>query len=170
MHLSIPENLPASLAERFARVARRVADLDIMLADAELAVAGRVLTISEFVLNVLERSPERLRDRLSARQPLVASDIATQLEDLQTRAEADAMAHLRLVRDVELARVAWRMFSGAEDAATVLESLSTLADELVTAALNYVTEQAGERAAGVLSAQADPHRCWSWRWASSAAR
>jgi glutamate-ammonia-ligase adenylyltransferase len=156
MRLSRPHGLPAALEARFERAARRAADVDVELGPQESAVAGRVLTISEFALNVLERYPQRLSERLAARMPLQAVDISSQLEDLRTLLEDDAMARLRLVRAVELARIAWRQFAGLEDAETVLASLSTLADELVTAALQYATVSQTERLAPRYFGDSDP--------------
>ena len=50
MKLPRPPDLPAALAERYERVAARVADLDVVLPSAVAADAAHVLMVSDFVL------------------------------------------------------------------------------------------------------------------------
>src|SRR5262249_42869708 len=65
--------------------------------------------------------------------------------DLESRSEADAMAELRRVRQIELARIAWRDFAGFADLDTTLAELSLLADGLIAAAAGFAEAEVAKR-------------------------
>jgi [glutamine synthetase] adenylyltransferase / [glutamine synthetase]-adenylyl-L-tyrosine phosphorylase len=131
-----PPDLPAALQSRFDRVAERLADVEIVL-PAELgATAGRVCVVSDFVIGVLRRFPQELAARLADAAPLTRKGLATRL-DLTSKAEAEAMTELRHVRNVELARIAWRDLAGSADLDETLGELSMLADHLIDSAATF---------------------------------
>lgn len=100
------------------------------------ATAARVCLTSDFVLDVLMRMPDRLAARLAATGPLTEAGLRGLLA-LDGANEQRAMAELRRFRHVELARLAWRDIAGMADLRSTLYDLSTLADVLIRAALDY---------------------------------
>jgi glutamate-ammonia-ligase adenylyltransferase len=141
--LSAPPDLPAALQPRFERVAD-LGELDLRWPADIAASAGRVLTISDFVLGVLKRYPHELTERLGDRAPLTPKMLALRL-DLAGRTESAAMAELRRVRQIELARIAWRDIAGWAPLETTLADLSLLADCLIEAAAGFAAAQIGRR-------------------------
>ncbi len=138
MKLPRPPDLPAALAERYERVAARVADLDIALPSAVAADAARVLTVSDFVLGVLLRDPERLLERLADDEPLTAAAIHGRLR-LAGVVEPEAMRRLRRTRQVEMARIAWRDIAGSASLDATFADVSLLAECLIGAAVEHAT-------------------------------
>src|SRR5262249_31578858 len=65
--------------------------------------------------------------------------------DLESRSEADAMVELRRVRQIELARIAWRDVAGFADLDTTLAELSLLADGLIAAAASFAEGEVAKR-------------------------
>ncbi len=105
------------------------------------ASAARVVVVSDFVLGVLRRFPEQLVERLHDRAPLTPETLAAQF-DLGSKTEAAAMTELRRVRNVELARIAWRDLAGWADLDTTLADTSLLADCLIAAAASFAADRA----------------------------
>ena len=140
MKLVAPSDLPGTLANRFRRVMERLADAPVELPDALALDAARVATVSDFVVTVLERHGPALLDRLADASALEADALAARL-DLAGVGDADAMARLRRVRNVEMARLAWRDLAGSSTIEQSLADLSTLADALIRAALAHAAEQ-----------------------------
>ncbi len=140
MNLAPPADLPPALRERFAQVAGRLAALEVELSEA----AGRVLVVSEFVLSVLERHPERLAARLADPAALSRAAVRRQVS-LQGASEAEAMAALRRLRHVEAARIAWRDLAGASSLPESLAELSALADALIELALERAANELESR-------------------------
>ena len=103
MKLTPPPDLTDALQARFARVAARLEDVPALVPTDVAATAGRVLTISDFVLRVLERHPDALLARLADRAPLAPATLAPRLPPPDL-AEAAAMTELRRLRQIELAR------------------------------------------------------------------
>ncbi|MFS8609117.1 MAG: hypothetical protein LOD94_14170, partial [Gammaproteobacteria bacterium] len=103
MKLPPPPDLPAELADRFRRVAARLADVPHELPAELLPSASRVVAISDFVASVLARHTDALIERLEDPAPLDARDLAARL-DVAGLGETDAMATLRRARHVEMAR------------------------------------------------------------------
>jgi [glutamine synthetase] adenylyltransferase / [glutamine synthetase]-adenylyl-L-tyrosine phosphorylase len=137
--LTPPSDLPTALQGRFEQVAERIIEVPAVLSPEAVSTAGRVLTISDYVLAVLQRFPEELAARLADRAPLDAIPLAARLE-LSSRSEAAAMAELRRVRRIELARIAWRDLAGWADVDTTLRELSVLADVLIEAAIAFAMQ------------------------------
>lgn len=140
MKLPAPHDLPAGLADRFRHVAERLAEVPLELPDALAEEAARVAVISDFVVSVLARHGAALVERLADCGPVDPRDIAARLE-LAGLGEADAMAKLRRVRNVEMARLAWLDLAGRSTVEQSLADLSTLADGLIRAALAYAAER-----------------------------
>jgi glutamate-ammonia-ligase adenylyltransferase len=133
--LSAPPDLPAALRARFERVAD-LGELDLEWPADIAASAGRVVAISDFVLGVLKRFPRDLTERVADRTPLTRGALAPRL-DLTGRTEAAAMAKLRRVRQIELARIAWHDLAGWATLDTTLAEVSLLADCLIEAASSF---------------------------------
>jgi glutamate-ammonia-ligase adenylyltransferase len=121
-------------------VAERALELPDALSPEAEATAARVVTISDYVLAVLQRFPDELAERLADPAPLDGSRLAARL-DLSSCSEATAMAELRRVRRVELARVAWRDLAGWADVDATLRDLSVLGDALIEAAASFAAQQ-----------------------------
>lgn len=138
MELRAPNDLPVALAARFERARDRVATIAVELAPACVEAAARVLTVSEFVLTVLARHGPALAERLTDDAPLTVEVLRSRLA-LDPTDENAAKAHLRTLRQIELARLAWRDIAGWDDTERVLTDLSRLADALILAALEVAT-------------------------------
>ena len=140
MQLERPANFPAQLDLRLTQVTARLAVLDGELTPEIAASIARVASISDFVVSVLLRQPEQLIARLLDTAPLSGESLRARI-DLSGLAEHQAMSALRRFRQIEMARIAWRDYSGWADLKTNLEDLSTLADTLVQVALDYAAAQ-----------------------------
>jgi glutamate-ammonia-ligase adenylyltransferase len=136
MKLTKPSDLPASLDDRFGRVAERLASINADLPPSLVETAGRVLAVSEFVLGVLERHPTKLVDRVMDPTRLSSDDIASRLS-LEGLGEQEAMSALRQFRHCEMARIAWRDIAAWDDLEASLHDLSTLAETMVRESLAY---------------------------------
>ena len=128
--LQRPLDLPAALEERFARAAARLADVEAELPPAATKTAARVVVVSDFVLGILLRHPQRLCARLADDAPLDPESLMARL-GLATADEAQAMAALRRTREVEMARIAWRDLAGVADLEATLADVSLLAECLI---------------------------------------
>jgi [glutamine synthetase] adenylyltransferase / [glutamine synthetase]-adenylyl-L-tyrosine phosphorylase len=140
MKLLPPPDLPDELSERFRQVAARVANVPLELPPELERSAGRVAAVSDFVVSVLSRQPQALIERLADESALDSERLAPRL-DVMERNEADAAALLRRVRNVEMARLAWRDLAGLASLERSLEDLSTLADGLIRAALDHAVKR-----------------------------
>jgi [glutamine synthetase] adenylyltransferase / [glutamine synthetase]-adenylyl-L-tyrosine phosphorylase len=135
---NLPPDAPAELEPRARRIAEQLAAVD--LAGDAAVTATRVTLVSDFVLGVLLRAPRELEERLADHAPLTPAVLAARL-DLSGRSEAAAMAELRKIRQIEMARIAWRDLAGWADLDTTLAEISLLADCLVEAAAKHVEER-----------------------------
>lgn len=136
MHSEAPGDLPPELKERFAKTQARLSGADIRLPSSLRDSAPRVLTVSGFVAETLERQPEALIARLEDPDPISAD--AIQSEFASTRmSEAEFMSALRRRRNVELAAIAWRDIGGLADLDRTLADLSELADGLIRSSLEH---------------------------------
>ncbi len=137
--VSPPANLPSSLETRWSQVAARLSELpkDVFTDSPQVAATvARVTVCSDFVLATLLRQTDALLERLKDEEPLSTKDVTTRFR-LTGRTEAEAMTRLRRVRQVEMARIAWRDLAGWADLETNLADLSALADGSVHAALDF---------------------------------
>ncbi len=135
-----PPDLPAALVERYERVVERLAELGEALPHSLADQAVRVAIVSDFVMGVLLRHPDALAERLADPVPLDAARVDARLR-LNGRPESEAMQVLRRVRQIELARIAWRDIVGLADLDTTLAEVSLLADRLIEAATTYAATQ-----------------------------
>ena len=154
MKLTAPPDLPAALKARFELVASS-SEIEPGWSGDVAATAARVVTISDFVLGVLQRFPRELAARVAARAPLTRATLASSL-DLSNREQADAMAELRRVRQIELARIAWRDLAGWADLDTTLAELSLLADCLIAAAASFAAAEVAKRQRAPRDAAGNP--------------
>ena len=134
-----PPDVPRGLEARAAHVADRLKGLPAEVANL-VATAQRVGLASDFVLDVLTRFPRELAARLDDRASLARSALEAAL-NLGDRAEAAAMTQLRRVRQIEMARIAWRDLAGLADVDTTLAETSLLADCLIEAAAAYAARR-----------------------------
>lgn len=139
VEIKAPESLPAGLRQRFEQTAARLADLDAELPATLADTAGRVLVSSQFVLDTLIRQPEALLAGLQNPDPIDSAEIAARVHQAGAT-ENEAMQLLRRVRNVELARIAWRDIAGIADLDRTLADLSELADGLIAGALAVSAE------------------------------
>ncbi|HEU4618739.1 MAG TPA: bifunctional [glutamate--ammonia ligase]-adenylyl-L-tyrosine phosphorylase/[glutamate--ammonia-ligase] adenylyltransferase [Gammaproteobacteria bacterium] len=144
MNLAPPDDLPDVLRGRFERVAARLGEIRADLRAPLGEGAARVAVVSDFVLAVLEKHAEALAARLADPSPLAPSAVRA-AADLEGASEAEAMAALRRIRQVETARIAWRDLCGAAAFRRSLEDLSALADGLIELALAAATRQLAPR-------------------------
>ncbi|MEO8465863.1 MAG: bifunctional [glutamate--ammonia ligase]-adenylyl-L-tyrosine phosphorylase/[glutamate--ammonia-ligase] adenylyltransferase [Gammaproteobacteria bacterium] len=135
-----PSDLPATLTERYERVAARLAELSVPLPAELVESAVRVTVVSDFVLGVLLRYPQALLDRLSDSAPLDAAAIRARLH-LESATEAQAMTALRRMRQIEMARIAWRDIAGLATLEVTLADVSVLAECLIDIAARFAAAQ-----------------------------
>ena len=149
MSLRLPSNIPATLTARCEQLVAQLAPLEQALARVPAAAdtAVAVTLASEFVLRTLTREPEALLDRLADPDGLRAESLARRLK-LGPIQEQEAMARLRRVRNVEMARIAWRDLAGWSDLDETFHDLSLLADEALRAALVYAEHALEKRRGG----------------------
>ena len=138
--LQPPSDLPATLTERYERVAARLADLAVPLPPELEESAVRVAVVSDFVLGVLLRYPQALPERLRDSGPLDAAGIRARL-DLASSNESQAMTALRRTRQIEMARIAWRDIAGLASLDSTLAEVSLLAECLIDIAASYAAAQ-----------------------------
>jgi glutamate-ammonia-ligase adenylyltransferase len=132
--------LPSALEDHWGRLAERHAAFDERIAQLDSAAAEamrRVAICSDFVASVLAREPESLLARVAEAQPLTAEILDTRLALGECRDEAEAMAVLRRVRRLEMARIAWRDLAGWAELEQSLAELSLFADCAIRAALEF---------------------------------
>ena len=158
MNLPPPPDLPADLTDRWTLVASRLGELPAGRLTSCPRVAetvSRVAVCSNFALSTLLRQPEDLLSRLTDDGPLSEGLLASRFE-LLGRSEAEAMAVLRRVRNVEMARIAWRDLAGWSDLEANLADLSTLADCAIEAALGFAETQLESRFGRPLDGEGAP--------------
>jgi glutamate-ammonia-ligase adenylyltransferase len=134
----LPE-VPRALEARAAHVAERLEALPREVAHLR-ATAQRVGIASDFVLDVLLRFPRELARRVEDAGPLARPALEAALA-VTDASEAAVMKQLRRVRQIELARIAWRDLAGLADVDTVLAETSLLADCIIQAAAGYAAQR-----------------------------
>ena len=154
MKVTAPPDLPAALRARFD-LAADLGDIDPSWSADVAASAARVVTISDFTLRVLKRFPRELAARVADSAPLTREALAASL-DLAGRTQADAMATLRRVRQIELGRIAWRDLAGSSGLDTTLAELSLLADGLLAAAASFAAAEVAKRQRAPRDAAGNP--------------
>lgn len=135
-------DLPPLLREQWDHIAERLGDkLDrVVSVDEQLAGAlPRVAACSDFFVAVLERHADDLTARLVDPEPLEPDRLAERFDLSGCASEAEAMTVLRKVRQVEMARIAWRDLTGSADVEQSLADLSLLADCAIRASVAFAT-------------------------------
>jgi [glutamine synthetase] adenylyltransferase / [glutamine synthetase]-adenylyl-L-tyrosine phosphorylase len=138
--LAPPSDLPATLGERYERVASRLRELRVALPPDLAESAVRVSIVSDFVLGVLLAHPEVLLERMRDAAPLDRAGIVGRL-NLGAAPESEAMAALRRARQVEMARIAWRDIAGLASLEVTLADVSLLAECLIEIAASFAATQ-----------------------------
>ncbi|MDH3506218.1 MAG: hypothetical protein OEQ25_03675, partial [Gammaproteobacteria bacterium] len=140
MNTSSAPDLPPLLREQWERIAERLDNkLDDLAAVDEQFVAALpgVAACSDFFVAVLERHGAGVIGRLGDEGPLDAEDLADRFDLGVCRGEPEAMAALRRVRQIEMARIAWRDLTGSAAVEQSLAELSLLADCAIRAAVEF---------------------------------
>lgn len=113
-----------------------------------LPVLGKTWACSDFVARNCIRYPEilyRLHDE--------GFELSRSLEDYRSRVlqlvasakdEADLMASLRVLRQQEMVRIAWRDLNGLADVATILQELTDFSEAVVSIILHELGKQQAE--------------------------
>ena len=139
VNLTPPPDLPAELTSRWRHIAGRLNELPAdAFSDCPAAArsVSRVALCSDFVLSTLLREPRALVARVADDAPLSEALLAGRLR-LSGCSEAQAMRTLRRVRNLEMARIAWRDLAGWSDLQASFSDLSALADAAIRAALQF---------------------------------
>ena len=126
-----------------------------------LSLVGRVWACSEFVARLCTRKPKLLKSLLDQ-----GLDSDLHLSDYQTRIKAAiaeaadndeaVMAALRVQRQKEMLRIAWRDLDDITSLEQILAELSDFAEAMVAETLNYLHHQAVEVMGTPLSAAGEP--------------
>lgn len=148
MALPRPNDLPDVLSARWGNVNDRLSAAPALLAALSghagaADSAARVLIVSEFVLRTLLRYPEQFVRRLEQNEwfaPLDPDALRDRLTFSAAESEAQVLRALRMARQLELARIAWRDLTGDADLAESLADLSAVAECCIEAAMRYAME------------------------------
>ncbi len=136
----VSSDLPPLLLEQWERVAERLGDKLERIAAENAPLAGAlpgVAACSDFFVAVLERHANELTERLVDEAPLDLDSLADRLDLRACATESEAMTALRKVRQVEMARIAWRDLTGSADVEQSLADLSSLADCAIRASVAF---------------------------------
>jgi glutamate-ammonia-ligase adenylyltransferase len=144
LSFSMPPDVDAALAGRWAKVAERLDSLIDTLPQEIRETAPKVCVISEFVLGVLLRQPDALIRRLGEVDKIDA-DVRVARLNIEGCAEAEVSARLRRYRQVEMASIAWRDIAGWADLDTCLAELSALADAMIRVSMECAIQQLAEK-------------------------
>jgi glutamate-ammonia-ligase adenylyltransferase len=148
MALPRPRDLPDVLSARWVNVNDRLSAAPELVAalsghPGAAHSAARVLTVSEFVLRTLLRYPEQFVRRLARHEwfaPLNPDALQDRLTFSAEEPEAQVLRALRMARQLELARIAWRDLTGDADLAESLADLSAVAECCIEAAMRYAMD------------------------------
>ncbi len=148
MSYTTASDLPPLLREQWARVADRLgATLEKIAGDAPVVAASLpgVAACSDFFVAVLERHTDELLARLEDQSALHDDFLAGRFDLSGCAGESEAMAQLRRVRQVEMARIAWRDLTGSAGIEQSLADLSLLADGAVRASVEFAVAALQQR-------------------------
>ncbi len=157
--LNLPSDLPAALAEELAPLATRYLEAQAargLPEDIDEATL-RVFAISPFVAEIAIRRPADFRAmtgaETTAKARLVADYRALVDATLQPCDDlAGAKRALRALRQIEMARIAWRDIHLGADLFEVTGELSAFADAVVGAAVAWLGEHLAPRFGRALNA------------------
>lgn len=126
-----------------------------------LAVVGRVWACSDFIARLSTRKPAMLKALLEQ-----GADSGFELLDFRTRIkaalaaapdnEAAVMAALRVQRQQEMLRIAWRDLNELAPLEQILHELSDFAEAMVSETLNYLHHQTVEIMGSPMSKTGEP--------------
>jgi len=147
---SLPEALRPDAEARWRALAPRLEMRPPPPAGEWLALLPRVLGLSDFVAQTLEREPEVAQDLLASRDlavPYADADIGARVERALAGVAGDTelKQRLRALRRREWVRLAWRDLAGRATLAEVMTTLSGFADALMHGALAALTARAYEQ-------------------------
>ena len=126
-----------------------------------LSRVGRVWACSEFVARLCTRKPHLLKSLLDQglESDLVLSDYKTRIEQAIAEAadnDEAVMEALRLQRQQEMLRIAWRDLDDLASLEQVLAELSDFAETMVSVTLDYLHNQAVEVMGVPMSEDGEP--------------
>jgi glutamate-ammonia-ligase adenylyltransferase len=156
---SLPEILAADRDAKLERLRRACSEVGVV--PPPLEALGRVLALSDFVAESLEREPSLLAD-LHARgvleRPAAPGEVDGRLAAaLDGAADADDLsARLRHFRRREMVRIAWRDLAGAADLAETTGDLSRLAEACLGQSLDFLHERQSADCGTPLNADGTP--------------
>jgi glutamate-ammonia-ligase adenylyltransferase len=155
----VSSDLPQLLREQWERIAQRLGDkfdraavANDRLTDALPGVAA----CSDFFVGVLERHADELTARLVDDDPLDPASLAERLDLRACSGEPEAMTVLREVRQVEMARIAWRELTGSADVEQSLADLSLLADCAIRSSVEFAVSALEPRYGSAVLMNGDP--------------
>ncbi|NNC65207.1 MAG: bifunctional [glutamate--ammonia ligase]-adenylyl-L-tyrosine phosphorylase/[glutamate--ammonia-ligase] adenylyltransferase, partial [Gammaproteobacteria bacterium] len=155
----VSSDLPQLLREQWERIAQRLGDKVDRVAAANEKLAGAlpgVASCSDFFVGVLERHADELTARLVDDDPLDPASLAERLDLRACSGEPEAMTVLREVRQVEMARIAWRELTGSADVEQSLADLSLLADCAIRASVEFAVSALEPRYGSAVLTNGDP--------------
>ncbi|WP_338040307.1 hypothetical protein [Methylocucumis oryzae] len=126
---------------------QRLAELNLVVdfPDTIQTSLPLVWQYSQFVAEYCLRKPEVLLDLVASQDLLRQYDASTYLtrcSKLTIQSEEELMHELRLLRNREMVRIAWRDLAGWAELPETLMDLSLLAEACIQTALDYVYQQA----------------------------
>ncbi|MGB1581840.1 MAG: bifunctional [glutamate--ammonia ligase]-adenylyl-L-tyrosine phosphorylase/[glutamate--ammonia-ligase] adenylyltransferase, partial [Nevskiales bacterium] len=156
------QNLPVSLQETAGNFCAEflARPESTGISDVLLAQLPRLAACSPFIARILLRYPGWLAALSDGQAPAAISDaecserIELAVAACETREQLKQI--LRELRQQEMLRLAWRDLQGLDELDTTLQGLSSLADALITAALNWLGPRHAERHGQPLDAQGKP--------------
>ncbi|MCC5855996.1 MAG: bifunctional [glutamate--ammonia ligase]-adenylyl-L-tyrosine phosphorylase/[glutamate--ammonia-ligase] adenylyltransferase [Idiomarina sp.] len=161
---ALPDALQAEGARAWEQICERFPTiLQKLEANAAEAVVARrdswrwLCAMSPFLVRTLMRYGEEAFDRLLQNTPL-DTERATSLVEATTK-EQDAMAAIRRIRHIEMARIAALDLLGELSVAEVLECNTVVADTLINAARNWSIQSLSERY-GRAFMDGEPQQLW----------
>ncbi|MDH5785938.1 MAG: bifunctional [glutamate--ammonia ligase]-adenylyl-L-tyrosine phosphorylase/[glutamate--ammonia-ligase] adenylyltransferase [Chromatiales bacterium] len=141
----LPQQLQQRAVEQWQQIAERLNDTLPALDETQIAEAQRVLALSEFVSQSLQRDSKLLADLVDSNdlyrnyEPLdYAASLKAYLGDCADEKQLGEM--LRRYRRREMVRIAWRDLAGRADLVETTADLSYLADACIDAALERLYE------------------------------
>jgi glutamate-ammonia-ligase adenylyltransferase len=145
MPLPRPESLPGELNARWQNVCDRLAAAPALLgalaAEPDLGrAASRIFLISEFVLRTALRYPDEFLAALAPgtlSRPVSVEALGERLQVSPGDPEPSVLRRLRVFRQVELARIAWRDLTGMVGVDESLGELSAVADSCIRVACDF---------------------------------
>ncbi len=148
---NIPDVLQPSVNDVLDRLDGSTAFQDFFNEDEQFAKSFfQVIPCSNFVADIMLRYPDRVSELVKSGR-LYRSNKASELSHIfdsprdAVNTEQKKLRQLRLVRHMELVRIAWRDIAGWAGIEETLQDLSDLADAATCNALGWATEELSDR-------------------------